>query len=338
MMHAMRAESLHLLGEGRGAWRERQRALSVLDQVRNPRRRNGVLGEALLACLEERLPRSRAPLWHRASSRRPGIGLGAATTAEALMRRATIYHALGRDRAAAQDLHEARRLVAQAPDASFAATHPCRSGCGRRTGPGRSRAGQGCPAARSGLHLLPGRRARDGSPCSTCCRPAPSWPRARTTPRRASSWPESRPWNARRMSLRDAALQVSFLDQGLPLFDDMVRFQALQRRNPERALDFVERARGRQLLDAMQGAPGHRRVDAWRDGAESAPFPSTSRACGATCPKGSPSSSTSPLEDRLLVWVVVQGGTHFVERPLASSELSRLVGGLSVGPRRAGCR
>ena len=94
-----------------------------------------------------------------------------------------------------------------------------------------------------------------------------------------------------RMSLRDAALQVSFLDQGLPLFDDMVRFQALQRNDPERALDFVERARGRQLLDAMHAAAGPAELAPARPGNRARP--STSRASGASCPKGSPSSSTS---------------------------------------------
>ena len=127
-----------------------------------------------------------------------------------------------------------------------------------------------------------------------------------------------------RMSLRDAALQVSFLDQGLPLFDDMVRFQTLQRRNPERALNFVERARGRQLLDAMQAAPGQAEGDA----GATVPLgvaPLDVQGLRRDLPEGLALVFYQSLEDRLLAWVLVQGGTHFVERPLTSSELSRLV-------------
>src|SRR6185295_13033801 len=57
-----------------------------------------------------------------------------------------------------------------------------------------------------------------------------------------------------RLSLRDAALQISFFDQALPLFDDMVRLQVTKRHDPQRALAFVERGHARQLVDSMAGA------------------------------------------------------------------------------------
>ena len=72
LIHSMRAESLHLLGEGRGAWRERQRALDLLDQARNPRRRNRS-GRS-----PSRVPRGasapeRPPFRHRAPRQCPAL-------------------------------------------------------------------------------------------------------------------------------------------------------------------------------------------------------------------------------------------------------------------------
>ena len=58
-----------------------------------------------------------------------------------------------------------------------------------------------------------------------------------------------------RTSLHDVALQLSFFEQALPLFDDMVRLQLDQRHDPEQALAFVERGRARQMVDTLAGQP-----------------------------------------------------------------------------------
>src|SRR6185436_3214427 len=57
-MVARQTEALQLLGEARGAWRERAGVLALMPRVRNPSHRVGVLAEATWACFDAGLPRA----------------------------------------------------------------------------------------------------------------------------------------------------------------------------------------------------------------------------------------------------------------------------------------
>src|SRR5207249_4582450 len=103
-------ENLHFLGEQRGAWHDRRQGLAFLNNVRSPRRREAILSEAVMAYLDARMPRSAlhfettlvetALHWSRAWM-----------MSEALTRRATIHHELGREDLAASDLRETRQWL-----------------------------------------------------------------------------------------------------------------------------------------------------------------------------------------------------------------------------------
>jgi CHAT domain-containing protein len=113
-----------------------------------------------------------------------------------------------------------------------------------------------------------------------------------------------------RISVRDATLQVSFFDQALPLFDDMVRLQVEKRHDPEVALAFVERGRARQLVDSLAGT---------------AVAPLDPESLRRELPDGLALVYFVPLDDRLFAWALTREGSHFIERPLPAAELSRLV-------------
>jgi len=113
-----------------------------------------------------------------------------------------------------------------------------------------------------------------------------------------------------RVSLYDAALQVTFFDQARPLFDEMVRLQVTKRHDPERALAFVERGHARQLVESLAGATA---------------APLTPGALRRELPNGLALIYYLSLDEGLFVWAVTRDRSDFIERSLSTAELSRLV-------------
>jgi CHAT domain-containing protein/tetratricopeptide (TPR) repeat protein len=298
-------ENLRLLGESRGAWRDRQRGLALLSRVRNPRHRQ-LLGEAVLTCLEERMPRSAL---HFGIAHVATAGSRAVVIGDALIRQGRIHHSLGADDLAASDMREARQWISRVLDKSWAERLQAEAGAAAgeilvsqqpeeaARSPGESLAyfRATAPARVPALHLLLARAqlARgfdDGA--------------------EAELLAGIEAMERERVSLRDTALQVSFFDQALPLFDDMVRLQVVQRHDPEHALAFVERGCARQLVDSLAGA---------------SVAPLDPEALRRGLPDGRALVYYVPLDDRLFMWALTRDGSHFIERSLPAAELSRLV-------------
>ena len=113
------AQVLEEGGESRSAWRERVRALALLDQIRHPRQRHAQLNMVVLACLQQGLTRTAL---HAAealveSARR---GSSPAYLIDGLLWRSLILSGLSIDEQAGADLAEARHLIPQVRDAGFA--------------------------------------------------------------------------------------------------------------------------------------------------------------------------------------------------------------------------
>ncbi len=302
------AENLRVLGETRGAWRERRQSLALLSQVRNPRRRQGILSEAVLSCLAERMPRS-ALHFGIAQVETAFSWARAVVIGDALIRRASIRHLLGADDLAASDMREARKWIPRVLDKSWGerlqAEAEAAEGkilvsrqpeeAARSLGEALAYFRATAPDRVPALHLLLARaqlaRGLDNAAEGELSAGIQAMERERT-------------------SLRDAALQVSFFDQALPLFDDMVRLQVAKRHDPERALAFVERGRARQLVDSLAGA---------------AATPFDPEALRRELPDGLALVYYLPLDDRLFAWALTREGSHFIERSLPAAELSRLV-------------
>jgi CHAT domain-containing protein len=301
-----RAENLSLLGDARGAWRDRLQALALIGRVRSPRLRYGILGEALATCLDERLPR---PALHFGTS---ALHIGSSWSSWAMSdtftRQAAIHHSLGADDLAVAAMIQSRRWITRIPDESQAESQEAEANAVEgqiliRENPEQASRYlkqslvyfQGTvPVRVPALHVLLARaqlaRGDEDAAESELLAGIEAMERGR-------------------ISLRDAD-QVSFFDQALPLFDDMVRFQVSRRQDFDRALAFVERSRARQLVDSLAGAGvGPLDPDALR----------------RQLPDGLALVYYVSLDDRLFAWVLDRDGSHFIERPLRAADLSRLV-------------
>ena len=306
-MLGLLAENFSLLGESGGAWRHRQQGFALLSDLPNPRRRHSMLSEATFACLEERMPRSALHFGTSAVDTAMRSS-SAVAISEALARRAAIHHVLGADDLAASDLRRTRQWIRRIADKSWGerlrAEADVTEGeilvsqqpdvAARSLGQSLAYFQATAPARLPALHLLLARAQlarglEDGA--------------------EAELLAGIEAMERERVSLRDTALQVSFFDQALPLFDDMVRLQVV-RHDPERALAFVERGCARQLVDSLAGA-------------SVAPF--APLGLRRELPDGLALVYYLSLDDRLFAWVLTREGSHFIERPLAAAELSRMV-------------
>jgi CHAT domain-containing protein/tetratricopeptide (TPR) repeat protein len=317
-VHALMAEALLLVGDERRAWSERRSALSLLDRVRDPRRVQGILEEAALASLDARLPRAALDLLTALA------GSGAARTSDAtlcdaLTRRAAVRLALDDEAGAASDLAAARGRLPGLQDAALsermraeidAAEGALLAGTGREGSEGLLRRSIGyfdraAPARVPALRLLAARAlAARGS----------------TDDAEGELLAGIRLVETERLSLRDVAQQASFLDQSLPLFDDMISLQVDVRRDPSAALAYLERGRGRQLADALgDGRPGR--------GEEEPPEPA---AAGDTAslqrglPEGVGLVYYAGLGPRVLAWRITRENVRFAPLAVSASEMSRL--------------
>jgi CHAT domain-containing protein len=267
-----------------------------------------MLVEAVLACLDERMPRS-ALHFETALVKTASSWSLAGAVSEALIRRAAIHYMLGAGDLAASDLRETRLWILRVPDKSWAERLQAEADATEGEILVRQQPEQAShsiaqsldyfrtalPARLPALHLLLARaqlaRGFDDAGESELLAGIEAM-------------------ESGRASLRDAALQVSFFDQAFPLFDDMVRLQVDRRHDPDRALAFVERGHARQLADSLANA---------------AVTPLDPEGLRQNLPVGLVLVYYVPLEDRLLSWTLTREGAHFLERPLPAAELSPLV-------------
>jgi CHAT domain-containing protein len=302
------AENLRHLGEAAGSWRDRLQSLALLDEVRSPRRRHGILSNAVLACLADRMPRS-ALQFGIAHVEMALAWAQPLVIGEALLRRAGIHHELGDDDLAASDVRDGRQWIRRIPDKSWAEWLEAEADAVE----GRILVNRQPDAAALALD-----RARAYLEATAPARVPPIHlllarahaARGLDDKAEAALLAGIQALEHQRNSLRDADLQVSFFDQASALFDDMVRLQVAHRHDPQRALAFVERSRARQLVDSLVGA----------DGTTLDP-----EALRRGLPDGLALVYYQSFDDRLFVWTLTRERSHFIERSLSAAELSRLV-------------
>ena len=107
----------------------------------------------------------------------------------------------------------------------------------------------------------------------------------------------------------------------MPLYDDMVALQLDQRHDPVAALSFVERGRGRQLVDSLAAAPTRERPGT-PDVSQASFEPGSLQR---DLPQGVALVYYVSLDRRLLAWLVTRDDLRFVEQPIPQAEIVRLV-------------
>ena len=120
-------------------------------------------------------------------------------------------------------------------------------------------------------------------------------------------------FESRRTLVADEENRISYFDQAQLGFREMVRLQAVQRRRADLAMDFVERARARSLLDSLAADPigqGERGSGHLVGG------PLKTAEIVRILPPGVALIEYFLLEDRLLAWLIRADGIRMSERPL----------------------
>jgi CHAT domain-containing protein len=320
-IHTLLAENLQVLGENHRAWRERNASLALLDEVRTHRGRHRMLAEASLACQYQRLRRTALHLEDALVEAAKGSA-DAILVADSLVGRAAVLNGLGFRDLAARDVADARRVVGGIGDpllredvgaeidltegTILADWEPERATVLLQHALGYFE--PVTPARVPALRLLLG-RAQAG----------------RGLDAEAEEQYEAgiAKLEAQGVALREVALQASFFEHALPLFDEMVDLEVDRRRDPARALLFLERGRARQLADSLAGPPGPRRSD--DPALRTLPPPLDPGALQRELPQGVALVYYVTRESRLLSWALTRAESRFVDRPLPADELRRLV-------------
>jgi CHAT domain-containing protein len=128
-------------------------------------------------------------------------------------------------------------------------------------------------------------------------------------------------YERQREQVAGEALRISFFDQTRELYDAMIRLQALGKGRYDRALDYVERARARSLLDRLGALPSARRAERDRR-------PLGAEEIRRAVPPGEVLVEYAVLDDVLLAWSIRGSGIVPVRVKVGRDELARRVGEL----------
>ena len=311
-------------GDSRTAWRERLRALALLDRIKLPTRREDTLFMVAFACWQDQLPWSAVHALTEFSDvvrRRDRLD----RLAYALIWRGQVLQALGQKERAAADLAAVRSILSRASGSAwtenidafanaaegrmFAATDPERAlACLRRAMPYFEQYVPAfVPAVRVDVARILRGRGREGE--------------AEAELEAAIRQIESQ------RSLGDARQQALFFDYaGVAPFDEMVALQLDARGDQFRALHYVERSRGWQLTASLLSHPrANPRRAASAAPADAAPLAPDSLQ--RQLPAGVVLLYYVVLPDRLVAWVLGQKSSSLIRLAAAPEELERRVAG-----------
>jgi CHAT domain-containing protein len=238
------AENLGLLGDREDAWRSRARAIAAADRVPDDRR-TGIHLEAGYAALNEGLPWAAIgllePAFDRSSDLSPGDRVDLHLT------RARIEEGLQDAPAASSDLEAARRLLADVPDSGlrdrFAAELAlARGAADREVDAERAltalQEALGYFEKQEGASRIPEVELETGLVLERLGRMAEA-------ERHYEAGLEA--LERSRAGVGDEARQIDFFDRSTELFDALIGLEASALANPDRALEYAERARRAEL-------------------------------------------------------------------------------------------
>jgi CHAT domain-containing protein len=316
---ARRAYVLQAAGDGRAAWRQRLQGLALLDRVRQLIRREVVLVDVAIACSHQGLMRCALQMQSAVvETARQANDLPALV--DSLAWRSALY-GLDRPKAALSDLEEARGylpglantlhvdylgalvdasearvLAASQPDRAIAMLEQPIEQFERR----RPRLVPGLRLTRARSFLALGKTEEAAADLEAGIRMLES----------------------QRAGIRSDALQASVFDEAASLFDDMVALQLDERHDAERALYFLERSRGRQLSESLLSR-SRRAAKVIKDTTPIAPL--TPEALRRELPARVALVYYASGSNRLVSWVVTQGGLQVRKLALPSRDLERRV-------------
>jgi CHAT domain-containing protein len=315
---------LNASGDSRAGWRERLRALALLDTVKQPTRREEALFMLAVACWQDQLARGAVHALTAladATRRRDSPD----RLAYALIWRGQVLHAFGQQERAATDLAAARSILSSAGDIAYADNIEAFADAAE----GRILAS--AQPERALAHLQ--RAMRYFEPMIPSFVPALRVDVARVLRASGREGEAEAELDAAirqiesQSSLGDAQQQALFFDYAAAApFDEMVAVQLDARDDPLRALHYVERSRGRQLAASLLSRPrASPRTTA--SATQGGPAPLAPDALQRQLPAGAVLAYYVVLPDRVVAWTLNQEGSSFFRLSVAPDELEQSVAG-----------
>ena len=292
------------LGDERTAWSHRQAALSVLAVTRNERLRY-ILLVTTAAAVRRQDPGTSLAFQDAVVASAYATGRPAAIV-ESLSARAALLAELGRDQEAQADIAAARRALQSAPGATIRLRieEPilaAESDVFRLRDPKRAVAAAETALERVGQR---GDRLRIAQLSLRLAKANIVW--GRLAEADAALARGIRAFDYERATLSDEG-RVSTLDESWQLFDTAVQL-AIKKKDYPRAFALSERARARTLAERNRAPVGRTLADVEH-----------------ALPAGEAIIVLNQFEDELAVWVIRQGHTTVVTRPLTRRNAQRLV-------------
>ena len=324
---------LNASGDSRAGWRERLRALALLDTVKQPTRREEALFLIAVACWQDRLARGAVHALTEladATRRRDSPD----RLAYALTWRGQVLHDLGQQERAAADLAAARSILNSAGDIAYADNIEAFADAAE------GRILESAQPERA-LECLQ-RALRYFEPMIPSFVPSLRVDLARVLRARGREGEAEAELDAAirqiesQRSPGDAQQQVLFFDYAAAApFDEMVTLQLDARDDPLRALQYVERSRGWQLTASLRSLP---RANLGRtpSATPTGPAPLAPDSIQRQLPAGVVLLYYVVLPDRLVAWVSDQKSSSVFRLAAAPEGLERRAGRLRLRARERG--
>ncbi len=315
---------LNSTGDSRAGWREGLRALAHLGAFKQAIRRESALLLIAVACWQDRLAASAVHALTeladgaRRSDRRDVL-------AHALVWRGQVLHALGQQERAVADVAEARLLLGSTRETAYADSNEAFVDVAE----GRILESEQPEKALAHLQralpyfeetipaFVPALRVDVARVLRARNREGEAEAELAAAIRQIES----------QASLGGAQQQATFFDYAASApFDAMVALQLDARDDPVRALEYVERSRGRQLRASLLAGP---RTSPRRTGFATSrvPAPLAPEEMQRALPEGVALLHYALLPDRLAAWVSSREGARFFRLSVAPDELERRVVG-----------
>jgi CHAT domain-containing protein len=321
-LHSLTAESLDLLGDEKEGWARRVRALEGRTRVSSPRQRHVILFDAASAAMDQALPEVALPLANELLQVDFAWGDPAGLSATYRLR-ALAHDRLGRHDDADSDLAEAKLWLARsAADNPRLAQHEATAAAMEGEIASLRQPARAIPALDAALDHFVSARRQTRLPPLYLFRGRAHAALGQDAEAERDFQRGIEAFEAMRRSLAPER-QVSFFDQTWDLFDEMIALE-VRRGSVESALAYGERARARQLLEALAG-PASLPVRT-RAALETAWQPMTPAELQRHLPAGTAIVYYTVLEHRLLAWRLDREACRLFETPLPAAELRRIVG------------
>ncbi|MFY9227078.1 MAG: CHAT domain-containing protein, partial [Blastocatellia bacterium] len=133
-------------------------------------------------------------------------------------------------------------------------------------------------------------------------------------------------FESQRSKITDERYRLSFFEEPQSIYEDMIKFQINQKQQINNAFDYVELARSRALLDAIDGRAKTIKIDIRQDlQVEGTAKPLDLSTIQKTLPKEIVLIRYLVLSNQIYIWLITKDNFEFVQYEIAEIELEKQI-------------